>query len=1025
MARKNRITLLSDKEISDTYDRPIFCDELRSLYFSLSKAENETLSAYKTTNMKIYFILQHGYFKAKQQFFKFTLDEVKEDIHYISSKYFNATDIATLKIPYRENINKQQKEILNIHGFRKWDNAFVSGTTIKIGDLLKRYPKGSDTFCQLQKYLENEKIVIPTYRTCQDMFTEAFAIEESRLSLLVNEMPKDIQDKLGSLISNTKDNKDNGIIKLSIIKQDQKDFNYTAFTQEIEKAKGIADLYLFSKTFLSTSELATNTIRYYADITENYPVSRLRKLNANLQKFYTLCFIYHRYQQFMDNLVISFRYHVQLILDGGKARAEVAFMQHAASLSLDFPKLAKFLKWFPKGEDNKGATFEEFSQKAYEILPKDQFEIMADYLEGNIFDKSASKWDFYKASSGAYSRYMRPIILTVDLMAATDARCTKLLQLIDVLKIHYSKGKTPKQLKISDDMGLTIEKSMLPYLKNHPDDELLDPYRFEFYVYQKISHHINKGRLVCNESISFRDLENDLVSDKMVDDVEEISKKYGYPKIPIFCKQRLDDALIELDETWDVTLENIANGENQDIKITEDENGNLKWSLLYDAKDDLENSFFSNLPKIEIADLIKFVGDSVELWDAFTHLKHKYIKHEKPLVLAINACLLSESFGFGIKHMSEICDLNFNTLNSTKMDFFRVETLMDANDALSNSINKLPIFREWDLLEGKLLADADGRKNATTKSTIQSRYSTKYLGKGPGLSIYSLVANHVVVNAKNIGLNEYEGHGLYDIVQGNKSDVPIDYITGDNHSLNPLNFVVLDSVDISYVPSIKNIAGAAEKLYSRKPISDYSGIITPVGVINDKLIKSQNRKIIRVLLSLILQENTQTTIIRKLSSHDRYARLRTALYEYNKIFKSIHVLNMINDVKLRKAIRTARNRTEAYHQLQRMIRKVYHGVFKGKKIVNNDVSMHAARLIANCIIYYNTRMLDTLHTKLKAAGASKEVLNYFIRISPVSWSHIAFTGRYSFAKTEKIIDLESLIKALEEKLKKTLWLKDL
>jgi hypothetical protein len=67
-----------------------------------------------------------------------------------------------------------------------------------------------------------------------------------------------------------------------------------------------------------------------------------------------------------------------------------------------------------------------------------------------------------------------------------------------------------------------------------------------------------------------------------------------------------------------------------------------------------------------------------------------------------------------------------------------------------------------------LLADADGQKLSTSESTIQSRYSKKYLGKSPGLSIHTLISNFVAANAKNIGLNEYEGHSLYDVIQGNK-----------------------------------------------------------------------------------------------------------------------------------------------------------------------------------------------------------------------------------------------------------------
>ena len=40
-------------------------------------------------------------------------------------------------------------------------------------------------------------------------------------------------------------------------------------------------------------------------------------------------------------------------------------------------------------------------------------------------------------------------------------------------------------------------------------------------------------------------------------------------------------------------------------------------------------------------------------------------------------------------------------------------------------------------------------------------------------------------------------------------------VTGDNHSLNQLNFVILDSIGVDYVPSIKNIKEEAKELYTR------------------------------------------------------------------------------------------------------------------------------------------------------------------------------------------------------------------
>ena len=239
---------------------------------------------------------------------------------------------------------------------------------------------------------------------------------------------------------------------------------------------------------------------------------------------------------------------------------------------------------------------------------------------------------------------------------------------------------------------------------------------------------------------------------------------------------------------------------------------------------------------------------------------------------------------------------------------------------------------------------------------------------------------------------------------------------------NKLNFVALDSIGIEYVPSIKNVRSASEDLYSVAPLENCDSPIHPTGQIKVDLIKSQSRGIQRVLLSLILQENTQAHLIRKLNSHTRYARLRAALYEYNKIFKSMHVLNLIDDMSLRKTIRTARNRTEAYHQLQSLIRKIYNSVFKGRKISDNRVSAHASRLIANCIIAYNALILNEVYKKMVEEGVSTSIIEAFARISPIAWDHLFFTGRYSFKKSSRTkINVEAMAEMLEMYLRQAFW----
>lgn len=1012
MTNIKRISLLSEAEINDLYSRPDFNHHERKLYFTINEREFNALNNYSNLKTRIYFILQLGYFKAKQQFFKFTFEDVSNDVEYILANFFNGTTSDFSGHISRTYIDQQKNDILKLFNYQDWSTKYREQIEAYICELLKFYPKSHSALRQLLDYLDSKQIIIPTYRTLQDMFSASFAAEEKRLNQIILSIPSSIQEQLLSLINRT-----DGISQLNVLRADQKDFQYTAIKTEVDKAQEIADLYEFAKNFIPALKLSKNAVRYYADLTEQYAASRLRQLRKPQQWLHVICFVYHRYQQIMDNLITSFMYHTRTIMEAGKTYAGIAMMEHSSSVVSDFPKLAQFLEWFPKR--NKDLDHDALNQAAYSILPEEQFSALAKFLHGNTFDKTAAKWDFYLKSSRMFALYLRPILIAVQF--EHYKKDNKLMELINLLKTHYASGKNPSMFKLSDDLGLTIPKNMTPYLKREPTNEHVDPYLFEFYVYQKMYHQLDRGVLYCNDSVSYCDIDQDLVDDVLVDDVEKIATEFGYPKIPIYCDERLDDAIRMLDITWERTTNNIHAGNNAGFNLKETKTGQQDWCLLYDSSEKLDDAFFKTLPQVELADVIMFNGNRIDMWNGFTHMKDRYTKRKIPVALALNACLMSQAFGIGEIKMAEMSDLNFNLLRSTREDFIRVDTLCAVNDMVSNYICSLPIFKRWDLLDNKLLADTDGQKFATSDSTIQSRYSKKYLGKGRGISLYTLIANFVAVNAKNIGLNEYEGHSLFDMIYGNKTDIDINMVTGDNHSLNQLNFVALDAIDVEYVPSIKNVREMANDLYSVKSPDTYTGILQPKGKINIDRIKSQKRGISRVLLSLIMQENTQSNIIRKLNSHARYVRLRAALFEYNKIFKSIHMLNLIDDMQLRKVIRTARNRTEAYHQLQGFIRKIYNGIFKGRKIMDNRVSAHAARLIANCIIAYNSTILNTVYQKIIREGASQDVIDEFARISPIAWVHILFAGRYSFQKSTGNIDVAEMAKIVEIHLRQYFW----
>ena len=76
---QKRLNILGEDEIEALYGRPRFTHEERIEYFSLSPTERSVLAQLHSIKSQLCFVLQLGYFKARPQFFIFSLHEVAED----------------------------------------------------------------------------------------------------------------------------------------------------------------------------------------------------------------------------------------------------------------------------------------------------------------------------------------------------------------------------------------------------------------------------------------------------------------------------------------------------------------------------------------------------------------------------------------------------------------------------------------------------------------------------------------------------------------------------------------------------------------------------------------------------------------------------------------------------------------------------------------------------------------------------------------------------------------------------------
>lgn len=325
-------------------------------------------------------------------------------------------------------------------------------------------------------------------------------------------------------------------------------------------------------------------------------------------------------------------------------------------------------------------------------------------------------------------------------------------------------------------------------------------------------------------------------------------------------------------------------------------------------------------------------------------------------------------------------------------------------------ISKLLIFSHYSYDLGTLYGSVDGQKLEVDHPTVKARHSKKYFGKGKGVVSYTMLVNHIPLLADLIGAHEHESYFVFDIYYNNTTDIIPNAITGDMHSINKANFAILNWFKCDFRPRFTDLEAQLKHIYCGDELLNYQDfLIKPAGQIDRKIITEEwNPKIMQIILTLANKDTTQSKIIKKLCNYKQTRTLK-AIFELDKLIRSIYTLKYLRDSKLQQDIHRSQNRLESYHQLRAAISEVNgRKQLSGKTDIEVDISNQCGRLIANAIIYYNSALLSGLLEKYQETNNIKAI-EKLEKISPVAWRHIHLLGHYTFCSNKRPIYIEEII----------------
>lgn len=337
----------------------------------------------------------------------------------------------------------------------------------------------------------------------------------------------------------------------------------------------------------------------------------------------------------------------------------------------------------------------------------------------------------------------------------------------------------------------------------------------------------------------------------------------------------------------------------------------------------LNNSFFEKLSQVHIVDLLRFVDRETGYLDAFEHVRvpqaHSDATKNNPV-----ATIIGNGTNYDLHRMAHISDRSYEALRQIQAKYVRLEKLNQANDMIGNAIAKLPIFQHYNIQENELHASADGQKFECRINTFKTRFPSKCLGTSKGFSAVSLVANQVPINAKVIGANEHESHFIFDLLYNNTSETKPNMLSTDTHGANQVHF----AFGYTFAPSYAQVSKVIGNLFTLSD-DDKKPLLTLKQPIKASFIKQEWDAVQRIVISLQEKKTTQASLVGKLSIYSANPSLVKAITEYDRLIKSMYLLDYIDDVSLRQYVQRALNRGEAYHQLRRTIASINGNRFRG------------------------------------------------------------------------------------------------
>lgn len=592
---------------------------------------------------------------------------------------------------------------------------------------------------------------------------------------------------------------------------------------------------------------------------------------------------------------------------------------------------------------------------------------------------------FVKQFYGSHRKALFRVIKTLDLRSTTSDQ-----DLINAMQFIIANEQSPKQyLEATFELSFASQKWQRTVLVHRKGKIWFRRHHLETCVFSYLAEELKSGDICVQGSEQFADYREQLLS------WEECE-----PKVAAYCYQfhlpATAEGFVEHLRTWLTEVAAAVDRTrplNQDLLINEKGEPSLrrrKAKAQPAGLLELEEALFAKIPERHVLDILVRIERLTHFGRHLGPLSGNEPKRDdawERQLLAIFAYATNLGPHQMARHLQgtlnadQIAHMNRRHITSEKLD----AALRDV----INCFNRYTLPHYWG--EEKRAA-ADGTQYELAEENLLAEKHIRY-GRYGGIAYHHVSDMYVLLFNHFISCSVWEAIYVLDGLIRNKSDISPTTIHADTQGQNLPVFGLSYLLGIELMPRIRNWKDLKFYRPSKGVVYEHIDSLFHDNVVDWDLLETHWQDLLRVAISIQEGKVLPSMLLRKLTTYSRKNRLYQAFYTLGCVARTVFLLTVISDVKLREVIHRTTNKVEQYNALEDWVRFAKGGVMYEHLFEDQEKQVKYTGLLTNCIILDNTIEISAALNALAQEGFLLSI-DEVAALSPYQTRHLKRFGNY-------------------------------